>query len=92
MPKKMDEYILTTTQPIGSHWAFAWHLPEGGVVVRVEQGEGAQAAGVELVQPVALQAEQPQAGQLQQRTRVEVPEEVVVQVQAQQGGQAEESG
>ena len=75
---------------IGSHRAFDWHLPEGGVVVCVEQGEGAQAAGMELVQPVALQAEKPQAGQLQQSPRMEVPEEVVVQVQAQQGSQARE--
>ena len=44
------------------------------------------------MQPVTLQAQQPQAGQLQQRSRVEVTEEVVVQVQAQQGGQAGEGG
>lgn len=42
------------------------------------------------MQPVPLQAQQPEAWQLEQRSRVDVLEEVVIQVETQQRGQAGE--
>lgn len=64
--------------------------PKSREVICIQEGEGAQGVRVQLMQPVPLQTEQPQARQLQQRPGVEVLEEVVIQVQAQQGGQARE--
>lgn len=64
--------------------------PECREVICIQEGQSAQSARVQLMQPVPLQAQQPEARQLEQCPGVDVLEAVVIQVQAQQGGQARE--